>query len=350
MVLAESGLFTSIGGLPMHPLLVHFAVVILPLSALGLIAIVIKPSWARTFGWVVLAGLLVGAGASFIAKESGEALATYVGLPQEHADYGNVLPLVSVLLFLVAAVWFYLVRKSNERSALTTVLAVASVILALVATGLTIIVGHTGAQAAWAGRIPDGSASASTPTAAPGGASGSGAATGAITMADVAQHNSASDCWTVVDGNAYNVTDWISQHPGGPSVIKAMCGIDGSAAFDGQHAGQGRPAKELATFLLGAVAVDGAAAGASPTANASANGAGITMADVAQHNSASDCWTAVDGNAYNVTDWISQHPGGPGVIEAMCGVDGSGAFNGQHSGQQRPANELSQFLIGPIQG
>ena len=32
----ESGLFETVAGLPLHPLVVHFAVVLLPLAALGL--------------------------------------------------------------------------------------------------------------------------------------------------------------------------------------------------------------------------------------------------------------------------------------------------------------------------
>ena len=75
---------------------------------------------------------------------------------------------------------------------------------------------------------------------------------------------------------------------------------------------------------------------------------GYTMADVAQHNSASSCWAAINGNVYNLTNWISQHPGGQGPILGLCGTDGSAAFNGQHGGAARPASELKNFLLGPL--
>ena len=45
---------------------------------------------------------------------------------------------------------------------------------------------------------------------------------------EVAKHNNASDCWSIIDGNVYNLTSWISQHPGGQAAIKSLCGIDGS--------------------------------------------------------------------------------------------------------------------------
>ncbi len=73
-----------------------------------------------------------------------------------------------------------------------------------------------------------------------------------------------------------------------------------------------------------------------------------TLATVAQHNSASSCWTAINGNVYDLTNWINQHPGGPGAILSICGKDGSAAFNDQHGGQRRPANELAGFLLAPL--
>jgi cytochrome b involved in lipid metabolism len=75
-----------------------------------------------------------------------------------------------------------------------------------------------------------------------------------FTLAQVAQHNTSASCYTVVSGSVYDVTSWISQHPGGASAIKNMCGIDASAAFNGQHGGQARPASELAGFKIGTLA------------------------------------------------------------------------------------------------
>jgi cytochrome b involved in lipid metabolism len=86
-----------------------------------------------------------------------------------------------------------------------------------------------------------------------------------------------------------------------------------------------------------------------PMQGSSASGQTYTLADVAQHNNASSCWAAINGNVYDLTNWINQHPGGPQRILNICGTDGSAAFNNQHGGQSRPADELSQFLLGPLQ-
>ncbi len=73
-----------------------------------------------------------------------------------------------------------------------------------------------------------------------------------------------------------------------------------------------------------------------------------TLSEVVSHKTEKDCWTTINGNVYNVTTWISEHPGGKEAIISLCGIDGSAAFNGQHGGQARPANELSGFIIGTL--
>jgi len=71
-----------------------------------------------------------------------------------------------------------------------------------------------------------------------------------------------------------------------------------------------------------------------------------SLADVSSHNNAASCWTAINGGVYDLTSWVSQHPGGEGAILSICGVDGSAAFNDQHGGQRRPENILEKYKIG----
>jgi len=73
-----------------------------------------------------------------------------------------------------------------------------------------------------------------------------------------------------------------------------------------------------------------------------------TLEDVAQHANGTSCWSAINGGVYDLTSWINRHPGGPQAILSICGKDGSAAFNGQHSGQSRPVNELAGFKIGVL--
>jgi len=74
-----------------------------------------------------------------------------------------------------------------------------------------------------------------------------------FTMAEVQQHNSEKSCYTAVNGSVYDVTAWISKHPGGAKAITSMCGKDASAAFDKKHGGEARPESELASYKIGTV-------------------------------------------------------------------------------------------------
>jgi cytochrome b involved in lipid metabolism len=85
-----------------------------------------------------------------------------------------------------------------------------------------------------------------------------------------------------------------------------------------------------------------------PTPTASATQAGYTMADVKKANSRTKCWSAIDGNVYDLTAWISAHPGGASAITFLCGIDGSNAYKAQHGNQARPAMNLTKYLLGPL--
>ena len=92
----------------------------------------------------------------------------------------------------------------------------------------------------------------------------------------------------------------------------------------------------------------GAGSSASTAAPASNAPTSYTLAQVSAHNNATSCWSAINGKVYDLTSWINQHPGGPKAILSICGTDGSSAFNDQHGGQSRPANELAGFSIGTL--
>ena len=62
---------------------------------------------------VNLAGLAVAVVASFIAKESGEALSLRVGYPTDHAELGENLVLIAALLFALTAVWYFFISSAD---------------------------------------------------------------------------------------------------------------------------------------------------------------------------------------------------------------------------------------------
>merc|ERR1719433_125857 len=70
---------------------------------------------------------------------------------------------------------------------------------------------------------------------APAGDAGSGGGGGGYTMEEVAKHTSKSDCWVVVAGQVLNVTNFLSQHPGGELAILTFAGKDATEEFNMIH-------------------------------------------------------------------------------------------------------------------
>lgn len=51
-------------------------------------------------------------------------------------------------------------------------------------------------------------------------------------MIEVARHTKASDCWFVIDGEIYNVTPFLDEHPGGEDVLIDCSGSDATRQFE----------------------------------------------------------------------------------------------------------------------
>lgn len=52
-----------------------------------------------------------------------------------------------------------------------------------------------------------------------------------ITKAELEKHNTEDDCWIVIKGRVYDVSDYVYEHPGG-EIIAAGAGTDSTAEFD----------------------------------------------------------------------------------------------------------------------
>ncbi|CAH0047322.1 unnamed protein product [Clonostachys solani] len=75
----------------------------------------------------------------------------------------------------------------------------------------------------------------------------------------------------------------------------------------------------------------------------------LSLAEIAKHNTAEDCWIIIEGKVYDVTKYAPDHPGGAEVLFSVAGVDGTDGFNDiGHSTDAR--KELETMLIGTLEG
>jgi hypothetical protein len=139
-------------GLPLHPLVIHAVVVLVPLTAIGAVLMVVRPRFSKRFGVIVVASAALSVVSAFLAKDSGQTLARTQPVSGEHVMAGDVVPL-PILGFAVVLTVFWLfdrgVPGNRRRPLWLTALAVVVAIAALACTYLVVRAGHTGALSVW---------------------------------------------------------------------------------------------------------------------------------------------------------------------------------------------------------
>lgn len=158
MFLAISSAF----GLPAHPLVVHAAVVLVPVAAVGFAATAWRPAWRRSYGIPVLTLAFAGALFAFLADQSGGPLehnvrdaARAAGTRArfgDHPEQGQAAYLWAVF-FLVAVGVVFVADRWGERLRLPKWapggLYAVALLPALVAVLTMVAAGHSGAQLVW---------------------------------------------------------------------------------------------------------------------------------------------------------------------------------------------------------
>lgn len=148
-------------GLPAHPLLVHFAIVLLLLAAGAQILAVVLPRFRRWFGWGlpvlgVVAGITVR-----ITQGAGDTLLTTGNVPDsellaEHGMWGVrtgwagiALAVITVVYWLLTSEWGRQRLTGRWPSWVLWVVSFVAVAIAVAAIIFVTLAGHTGASSVW---------------------------------------------------------------------------------------------------------------------------------------------------------------------------------------------------------
>jgi len=150
--------FDTIFGLPMHVLVVHFVVALVPLIAIATAAIAVVPAWReRWIGWAVLANAAAVI-LAWVARLSGQAFIkrldrlspAYAEITKTHRARGLNLIWFVLALFAVSLLLYLLGRDSKNRG---LVVGIVTVVAAALVVYEVILTGHSGSSAVWKGVV-----------------------------------------------------------------------------------------------------------------------------------------------------------------------------------------------------
>ena len=158
-------MFTTIMGIPAHPLLIHAAVVFIPLLIVGAIVYAAWPPFHGRITWAVLALAIIAPFSALFAKISGQNLrqqfidqkisAAILAKIDVHNAYGNktfwfTLALGVVTLLLLAYYW-RVVKSEPPSMAVRAVGTVVMLVLGVFTGYYVYKTGDTGAHIVWQG-------------------------------------------------------------------------------------------------------------------------------------------------------------------------------------------------------
>ncbi|MBA3618827.1 MAG: hypothetical protein H0W56_04390 [Acidothermales bacterium] len=151
--------FDTIFGLPVHVLVNHAAVVLVPLAALATAVIAVVGKWRARYGPAVLGLAILCVPLVFVTIESGERLQARLGSSPDiarHQALGETMLWFSLALAVVTGVLVLRDRMTRLRQTADIVLRVTAVVAVLVAVATFVQVtrtGHVGSEAVWKGVV-----------------------------------------------------------------------------------------------------------------------------------------------------------------------------------------------------
>lgn len=158
----------TVFGLPSHVLIIHLAVVGIPSACLATLAIAIRPSWRRRFGYWAAGLAVVMVPVTYLTQLAGEQLYNHnFDFPNspaaQHKELGSTLVwfVAAVAILCLALVAAEKMGYADHHAAMVVVAA-----LAIGASAICLVrvvqVGDSGARAAWGGYVKQPTSSSSS--------------------------------------------------------------------------------------------------------------------------------------------------------------------------------------------
>jgi uncharacterized protein YjdB len=141
------------------------------------------------------------------------------------------------------------------------------------------------------------------------------------TLADVAKHNSSTDCWIVLNSTeVYNVTSFLSVHPAGAAPITPYCGKDATTAFNNVGHSSSAVAME-ATYLIGNLVASAISVSVSPTTATVATGQTQTFTATVTGSTQGVKWSSTSVGTIDQNGVFTAVTAGTGTVTATSVED-----------------------------
>jgi hypothetical protein len=157
----ETSVFDQVNGLPVHALVLHAAVIFIPLLALGAAVYAIVPPWRSRTWWAALLLAIVAPVCAFVTRESGVQLYNRVigrttpagrRILDNHMNFGTLTMWFTIALGVITLIMVLAtLRRPGNRlpRAADLVLALITVVLAAISGYYVFRTGDSGATAVW---------------------------------------------------------------------------------------------------------------------------------------------------------------------------------------------------------
>lgn len=146
-------MFDTFKGLPVHALVVHATVVLVPLMCLLTVLVALRPRLREKYAWWTFTGDVLGIALVYVTMQSGQRLKDRLGNSPpilRHQHLGRQLIWFVIALAVTALIVALTTKRGNALSMGGTLLSAVAAVLVLI---WVVRIGHTGAEAVYGGLV-----------------------------------------------------------------------------------------------------------------------------------------------------------------------------------------------------
>ncbi|KRX01582.1 Cytochrome b5-like heme/steroid binding domain [Pseudocohnilembus persalinus] len=169
-----------------------------------------------------------------------------------------------------------------------------------------------------------------------------------ITWDELRKHSEQNDIWVCIDGQVFDVSNYLAEHPGGSKILIKHGGKDATKEF--QNVGHSSYAISLRdNHKIGVIEQKKPSVQYEKWAKHQLKiNTEYTFEEVISHQSKGDIWVVIDRIVYDLSEFANQHPGGKDVLIKTKGTDALKQFQ-EAKHPESVKKQMKDYQVGIIQ-